>query len=123
MSPIERIHEAVEDLLARDVARRTAAPLAYRFLWFLGIPVRPPLYQSYLALLLLHGFLFGGVLGAILACADRRLAPDGATVLGTLGGAIYGIMMATYYRLRAWSLGLPAWDENAPDWRLEEDGW
>ena len=124
MTRIQRIRDAVEDLLGRGVAKRTAAPLTYRFFWFLEIPIRPPLYQCFLGLVLVHGFLFGVPLGAVLACADRRLAPDGATVFGTLGGAIYGLMVATYYRLKARWLGLPEWDEDAPEWgSAEEEGW
>ena len=86
-----------------------AAPLLYRFLWLIRIPIPPPLYQSFLGAMALHGLVFGGILGAMLACSDRRLAPDGATILGTIGGAIYGLTMASHYRIEGRRLGLPAW--------------
>jgi hypothetical protein len=69
--------------------------------------------------------LFGVTLGAILACADRRLAPDGAILLGTVSGEIFGLVMATHFRVEARRLGRPGWEE-FPDevgCEEEEEGW
>jgi hypothetical protein len=124
MTPLDKIHLAVEDLRARGVRHATAAPLVYRLLWRLGIAIPPPLYQSVLGTLVLHGFLFGVLLGTVLACADRRLAPYGAILFGTLGGVVYGTVMAANYRLRARRLGLSTWNEYLPGAGTDEDeGW
>jgi hypothetical protein len=72
----------------------------------------------------LHGFFFGGILGAVLACSDRRLAPDGATILGTISGAIYGLVMASHYRIEARRLALRPWEDVAlPWWEHEGEEW
>jgi len=124
MSPRERIWLAVEELRARRVARRTAAPILYRFLWLLNIPIPPPLFQSFAGAMVLNGFVFGAILGAILASFDRRMAPDGAIIYGTIAGAIYGFFMAVNYRFTARRLGLPLWGEYVPgSWEEEEDDW
>src|SRR5262245_22876138 len=124
MTSFEKITLAVEELSARKVRKATAAPLPYRLFWRLGFAIPPPLFQSFLGLLILHGTLFGILMGAILACVDRRLAPDGATFFGTIGGAIFGVVMATHFRLEARRLGLPNW-RSFPFGlgEEEEDGW
>jgi Family of unknown function (DUF6404) len=124
MTSFEKITFAVEELNARNVRKATATPLPYRLLWRLGFAIPPPLFQSFLGLAVFHGLLFGLLLGAILACVDRRLAPDGATVFGTIGGAIFGLVMAAHFRLEARRLELPNWSEypfGLGD--EEEEGW
>jgi hypothetical protein len=124
MTPFEKIDLAVDDLRARGVRKATAAPLFYCLLWRLGIATAPPLYQGFLGTFVLQGCMFGVPLGAVLACADRRLAPDGAILLGTAGGIIYGALMALYFRVNAYRLGLPKWDDYLPDTGTEEEeGW
>jgi hypothetical protein len=124
MTPLDKIHLAVDDLRARGVRKATAAPLLYRLLWRLGIATAPPLYQGFLGTFVLQGCVFGVPLGAVLACADRRLAPDGAILLGTAGGIIYGALMALYFRIYAYRLGFPKWDDYLPDTGTEEEeGW
>lgn len=124
MTSLEKIHVAVEELQTRGVRNTVAAPLLYRALWRIGIALPPPLFQSFLGLLILHGVLFGLLMGAILACADRRLAPDGAILLGTVSGAIFGLVMATHFRVEARRLGLPPWGDFPYGSGIEEEeGW
>ena len=124
MDRFERIQLAVEEVRARGVRKAAAAPLPYRLLWRLAIAIPPPRFQSFLGAFVFNGVLFGVPLGAILACADRRLAPDGATLFGTIGGAVYGLTMATYYRWHARRLGLPSWEDFPYDLGTEEkEGW
>ena len=124
MTTFEKIELAVEDLRARHIRDSMTAPLPYRLLWRIGIAIPPPLFQSFLGLLILHGVLFGGFMGAILACTDRRLAPDGATVLGTISGAVFGLVMAIHFRLEARRRGLPRWgDFPYGSGTEEEEGW
>jgi hypothetical protein len=124
MTPIDKIQLAIAELLDRRVRKATAAPLPYRLLWRLGIAIPPPLFQSFVGLAVFHGLLFGVPLGAILACADRRLAPDGATILGTISGAIFGLVMAIHFRLEARRLGLPSWEAFPYEpGTEEEEGW
>ena len=124
MTSLEKIHLVVEELRARGVRKAVAAPLPYRLLWRTRIAIPPPLFQSFLGLLLLHGVLFGLFMGAVLACADRRLAPDGAMLLGTVSGAIFGLVMATHFRVEARRLGLPSWEDFPYGAGTEEEeGW
>ena len=124
MRQLDKIHLAVEDLRARGVRKSTAAPHFYRLLWRLGIAVPPPLFLSFHLTLALHGCAFGISLGALLACADRRLAPDGAILFGALGGSIFGVLTAIYFWLYARRLQLPEWAEFFPgEWADEDEGW
>jgi hypothetical protein len=121
---LDKVQHAVDDLIDRGVRKQTAAPLLYRLLWRARIAVPPPLYQGFLGNAFFHGPLIGVPLGALLACADRRLAPDGATILGTIAGTIFGVLMALYYRWYAWRLDLPKWtDFDHRQFTEEEAGW
>jgi hypothetical protein len=124
MTPFEKIDLAVKELRERRVRNSMAAPLLYRFLWRLGIAIPPPLLQSFLGAAVIHGLLIGVPIGAFLACWDRRLAPVGATYYGAIAGAVYGLLMATYFRWQARRLGLPSWGD-FPDGlgTEEEEGW
>ena len=124
MTSLEKIHLAVEELRARGIRKSVAEPLPYRVFLRTGIAIPPPLFQSFLGLFILHGMFFGVTFGTILACADRRLAPDGAIILGTVSGAIFGLVMAIHFRVESRRLGLPPWgDFPYGSETEEEDGW
>ena len=74
----------------------------------------------------------GGLPRAVVRSAARRdpglrgpaTRADGATILGTISGAIFGLVMAIHFRLEARRLGLPNWE--AFPYGLgteEEEGW
>lgn len=42
---------------------------------------------------------------------------------GSIGGIIYGVMMAIYFRVSRYFLGLPGWDQFRPDWEEVEEDW
>jgi len=124
MTQFEKIALAVEELRQRRLRKSTASPLLYRFLWRLGVAIPPPLFQSFLGAAVVHGLWIGVPIGAFLACWDRRLAPVGATYYGTIAGAGYGLLMATYLRWQARRLGLPSWaDFPEVMGTEEEEGW
>jgi hypothetical protein len=121
MTQLEKVRFAVEDLVARGVRKPTASPLLYRLLWHIGVATPPPLFQSFLGAFVLQGCSFGLLLGAVLACADRRLAPNDATLLGIGGGTTFGVLMGLHYWWYARRLGLPKWDDYTPGEPAEKE--
>jgi membrane associated rhomboid family serine protease len=103
----------VEELAAQGVGRSTSAPPAYRLAWRLGLRVRPPLYQSFAALVVGMGALFGVLWGLFMWVIFWR--PDGhsptsAIVTALVTGALFGLLIALFYRWKARSLRLPRID-------------
>ena len=117
MTQSEKIKHLLEDLGNRGVSQYTVAPPVYQLLWRLGWQVRPPLFQSFIALFLGMGTFFGvffGLLMWIVLWGSMRLGAGVAVMESAMAGALFGLAMATYYRWKARSLGLPKW-ERYPD--------
>ena len=114
MEQREKIEAAVRDLRGRGVGAFTAAPPIFRWLWRLGVGVPPPLFipfgKSAIALGVAFAVLWPAV-GWLLRGGQflDSLPVEAATAL--LGGTLFGISMAGYYRYRARRLRLPAWEQ------------
>jgi hypothetical protein len=128
MTHREQVDAAVADLLARGVRKASAAPPAYRLAWRLGLPVRPPHYQTFLG----HVFTVGSF--TLVAAVAFVLAAWAVTARVPFGGfreiaavllliaAVGSLTSAAYYGASAWWRGLPAWEEFAPD-VLDDADW
>lgn len=115
MEPREAIVRARAALAARGVHGTLAGPPIYLLFWRVGLNVRPPAFQSFVALFLLLSSISSPLL-ALLWFVARAIVPGGSpgwhTVAGaTLGGLLFGLVMASYVRLSARRLRLPSWDE------------
>ena len=127
----EKVELAVGDVVARGVARPTAAPFPYRVLWRLGARVRPPHFQGFPALVAVNGltvalsFAVPLTLVLVLRNGPGYLPAALHNVLMTTSGAfglLCGLGLAAYYRLSARRLGLPDWEvyDDLPDY---DAGW
>ena len=115
MEQREAIVRARAALAARGVHGTLAGPPIYRLLWRVGINIRPPAFQSFVALFLLLSSLTAPLLALGWGVAGA-IVPDASsgwhTVAGAaLGGLLSGLAMASYFRLSARKLRLPSWDE------------
>jgi hypothetical protein len=123
----EKINAAVEDLIARGVRKTTAAPFLYRLFWRIGLNIRPPLYQGFFTCLVIHGGMFGLLIGTTFAITSpsstRNLGRfmDMVGVLAVASGLCFGTMMALYFRVYAWRLKLPRWSRFDPERFQEEE--
>ena len=120
MTSREKIDAAIDYLRSRGMWKSSAAPLLYRLLWSLGIPIPPPHFQSFLGLFLFMGSIFGIFLGGMIYFINPANTVEEAAFLGLISGVFFGLLMAIFMRLQAWRLGLPRWDKFDPR-ELEED--
>lgn len=76
----------------------------FRHLWALGIKIPPPLFIRFLPLMFLMGLSFGSGMYVFMWLIVRRdvLLPC------AIGGALFGLYMAAYFRSKAKSLKLPS---------------
>lgn len=108
-----KLQRYLEHTDSLGIPRSQAAPALHRLAWRLGIPLAPPLSASFLALALMFGVLFGGLMYLLLNApfwSPPELAmatPGGAAV----GGAIYGLLMAGFMVAKRARHGLPLWKD------------
>ena len=103
---------------ARGEKLHRIAPRAVRWLWAMGVEVPPPCFIGFAPLVL----VLGGPLGVLMAVGLWVVTPDSvseagavAVASGVLGGLVFGLCMATYYRLQAHLLGVGRWSDYAED--------
>lgn len=110
--------DAVLDDLRRRRARGAAAPFLYRWLWAVGVPVRPPQYQSIPAQLAIQVPFYWAAMavpaGAFtVAIVGPRAFPIAVVIAGAMAAAV-GVMSALGTRAEAARLRLPRWDAFDP---------
>ena len=125
MSVSPKIAAAVEIASSRGISRIDAAPPLHRFLWFVGIQIRPPHFASFGV----NAMLFGGFWGAWMEVFVVWFAlhrHPGAS-LGSLGSpmaitalmsVIFGCVLAFVLSSRARAAVLPDWEHL--DWLMAE---
>lgn len=121
MTHREKVDYFIADMKKRGVGEYTAAPPLYRLLWFMGMKIPPPHFQGFVALALGTGIPFGLFMGvamslwAYLMYRGKGLSLEFALLTGLpiflLGGALFGLTMAAYFRWSARRLNLPSWDQ------------
>lgn len=127
MSPAEKIRWAVDGLQTRGVPRWIIAPPLYRLAWFAGVRLPPPLFQSFLQILLTNTLGFG-LLGILTMSPIVVVMDPGVparvlriTLLGLIPAAslfigfAYGLAIGGFFRARARELGLPLWRSYRPE--------
>lgn len=122
----EKRDAALAELAARGVEPRQAAPPLYRWLWAVGVPVPPPLFQSFGGAFATHLVLLvplAAVLASMSLFAVDRSLFQGAAVGGLAVCFTFARAAGLGVRKKAAELGLPRWrdfDPLAPD---EAEGW
>jgi hypothetical protein len=90
-----------------------AIPPVWRLLWRWGYKTPPPCFLSFPVAALSAGIAFAIVYGIFmwLVVWPANVALTRALTSSTIAGILYGLAMATYWRIRAKQLELPAWDD------------
>ena len=108
----------LKDFEQRGISTYTAAPPFYRLLWRLGFEVTPPHFASFSAIAQLTGAGFGVAWGLFMCLFVWSVAGSGAIlsvfiaiIPAVVAGALFGILMAAYYRWQAKKLALPPWKD------------
>lgn len=109
-----RIARAMAELEASSITSLNYAPPMFRIARRLGLKPRPPHYMSFLRAVLVLGPMFGVIWGAIMwfvqwQHADLPVAV--ALISALLAGAIFGLLMAGYYRWAGSQAGLSKWED------------
>jgi Family of unknown function (DUF6404) len=112
------IHQQKVDKLIEHMALQynlhpyTVAPPIYRFLWSLGILVRPPMYLNFWAIVLINAIMFGGLWGVVMYFTlwRGRISSWQVALIAAGAGLSFGLAMAAYYRYKVGKWTLPPWD-------------
>lgn len=115
MTHKEKLKKMYEHLPALGISPYTAAPPLYRFLWFLGIEVAPPIFSSFWPIALFMGTFFacgwGMLMWFMLWSKDTNLSPIAAFSVSLLAGILFGLTMAAYLRYKAKKHNIPLWSQ------------
>ena len=118
---LEKVYKVEEQLWRQGVQRSAVSPPLYRFLWSMGLKLKPPLFQSFLSRFLHSTILFAvgvGTIALVFLCLGLwfGVVPSSPSHLAVwsliLGGALaVGLLDAWVIRKRAHKLGLPRWED------------
>jgi membrane associated rhomboid family serine protease len=100
-------------LSGRGVARRHAAPLLFRLLWRLGLPVRPPHFLGFASVAVVYGTWFTVVWGVFmwtLVWSQQGRSIVDVALRAAAAGACFGLMIAWLYARERREFAVPAWD-------------
>lgn len=103
---------ALAHLASTPIRSGNYQPLITILLWWMGVRVKPPHFQSFPANILTSGAYFAivwGVLMWFILFSPRDASGVAVMQLSVLVGLIYGVIMAFYYRLSARRHNLPDW--------------
>lgn len=114
-----KIEHAVDDLRRRGVSPGEAAPLVFRQLWRLGVPLPPPHFLSTrqaIAFSCTAFLLLGMPLATAFAWLDGTTRSwAGAVSSALVSGAVFGLFMAERYGAQSQALGMPSWAAYVPN--------
>lgn len=109
-----RLARAEEELEASGISSLNHAPPIFRLARALGLNPRPPHYMGFKRAVFVTGPAFGVAWGLLMWFIQWRAAdlPWQAAVLSSvLAGALFGLLMAGYYRWAGKRAGLSSWDD------------
>jgi len=104
-----KIKQALDVLATTGISRWNYAPPLHRLLWSLGVPIRPPLFNSFAYNFLSMGSSFGVAFTWLTRDQDSTLV--GLLAQCVITGGAFGLIMAIWMQRRARRYNLPAWSE------------
>ncbi len=113
MNHDDKVEYMKRDLAIRGIGAWTTAPPLFRVLWAMGLEIPPPLFLSFVALVLLAGCFTAAIISLLMfvfldwSGHDPKLGVAISAGFGLLGG----FKWAVYYRRQAAAMELPAWQD------------
>ncbi|MGM0428772.1 MAG: DUF6404 family protein [Pseudomonadota bacterium] len=110
----EKKQAALTELKSSKIWQSNYQPPFLLFMWWLGIETKPPHYNSFIHNALSLGSFFGlfwGVIMWLFVWNSNNLPVLVAIVACLLAGVLFGLSMASYYRISARKNNLSQWDE------------
>lgn len=105
---------------ALDILKKTKiwpsnyAPFLHRIFWRAGIAIPPPHFASFVWNFLFTGIWFGVIWGLtmwLIFWSKYGLSSIACIIGSALSGGFFGVVMSSYYRIRARQYNLPSWTE------------
>ena len=113
MTQSSKIESYTQHMAAKGIGESTAFPPAWHMLWSVGVKLPPPPFLGFVSLTLIAGGMFGPLfaLGAwLLGNRGAREMPASEALWVALAmGAVFGLIMAAYYRNLARKHRLGSW--------------
>ena len=109
-----KLNSALATLAATGIWRRNYAPPLHRLLWRVGLLLPPPHFASFGLNFPLFAAGFGVLWGVVMwFLVWSRQGMSGGAAAGSAGvaGALFGLIMAAYYRHGARKHNLPPWSQ------------
>ncbi len=107
--------QAVRLLAEKDVPRWRVVPAFYRFVWSLGVRLRPPHFASWEANFALFGVAPGGLLAVVSWLAMTAVGREMALIQSAGAGAVFavvsGFSAAARHKREAEDHDLPRWGD------------
>jgi len=114
MTHQEKLEAMYGHMAMLGFSKNTAAPPAWRLLWRFGIDVPPPLFTPFMSGALAMGAFFGlawGLLMWAILWAHQGMSAILMAATALAAGALFGSLMAAYFRHVARKHRLPSWAE------------
>ena len=114
MTHLSKLESYKQYMTAKGISEATAFPPAWVMLWSMGVKIPPPPFLGFVSLALIAGGLFGPLfgLGAWLLGnrGFREMPASKALWVALFTDAVFGLIMAAYYRHLARKHHLSSWD-------------
>jgi hypothetical protein len=108
----EKVDAFIEKAESEGVPGWSIAPPLYRFLWWLGFEIPPPVFLRCVFVVLFEGVFFALFFGVVFVQVFA-LVEAAACALGT--GLVYGLVAGIQWRDMTHQLGhMPSWDRYLP---------
>ncbi|MEN1930190.1 DUF6404 family protein [Luteimonas sp. MJ250] len=108
----EKLEEMYRHMAMLGVPKNTAAPPLWRLFWRFGVEVPPPLFTPFIpGALAMSAFfsLFWGLLMWAVLWARQGMPISLMAASALAAGALFGLIMAAYFRHLARKHKLPSW--------------
>jgi len=109
MKSREFIEKYIDTLKSQGVSPYSSAPPHYRILWRLRINITPPLNQHPIGYGMLHGLIFGVLVGVYYYFTGVKITPLWLLFLSFIEGLFFGAIAARINQKKAKNLTLPDW--------------
>ncbi len=118
MTNISKLESYKQHMAANGVGESTAFPPAWNMLWSIGVKIPPPPFLGFVPLALISGGLFGPMFGVgawfLGNRGVREMPVNEALWVALITGAVFGLIMAAYYRHLARKHRLGSWAAFSP---------